>query len=74
MGGSRKFCVLKSLFYFLHRGQCRPGLPFKAIGPKGPTSTLGFQLQYLKETYNSASVSGRFVRFYAEKSRQDVQK
>ena len=48
MGGSRKFGVLKTLFYFFHRGQCRPGLLFEAIGPKSPTSPLGFQLQYFK--------------------------
>ena len=42
MGGSRKFCrggggvaVLKTLFQFFHIGQCGPGLPFEAIGPKG---------------------------------------
>ena len=40
MGGSRKFCLggwvsWKLYFSFFHRGQCGPGLLFKAFGPKG---------------------------------------
>ena len=39
MGGSRKFCLgvgcpENSILVF-HRGQCGPGLLFKAFGPKG---------------------------------------
>ena len=58
--------VLKTLFCFFHRGQCGPGLLFKAFGPKGSYffSLVSIFVFFIKSTILDITLSNCIHELY----------
>ena len=52
-GGVGVGCPETDFILVFHRGQCEPGLPFEAIGPKGSYFFSGLSITVFLETDNN---------------------